>query len=87
MTFDYDFSIFSSSLFPSFFRREEKRGERITKVVVKSHAVLLDHSIYAKFLWNFDRLFSFLSTLSRLFISRAKIWRMYGMDSKLKLGD
>ena len=36
------FAIHSSFLLPSFFRREEKREKIITKVVVKSHAFLLD---------------------------------------------
>ena len=42
MTFDHDFCYlfsFSSSLF---YKEGEERGKRITKVVVKSHAFLLD---------------------------------------------
>ena len=42
MTFDHDFDIHSPFLLPSFFMREEKR---ITKVAVKSHAILLDRQI------------------------------------------
>jgi len=43
MTFDQNFAIHSSFLLPSFLGGKRK-GKRITKVVVKSHAFLLDHT-------------------------------------------
>ena len=42
MTFDHDFMLFVLLFFFPLFRREEKKGKRITKVVVKSHAFLFD---------------------------------------------
>ena len=43
MTLNQIFALHSPFLLPSFLKREEKRaGKKITKVVVKSHAFLLD---------------------------------------------
>ena len=42
MAFDNDFCYLSPFLLLPFFRREEKKGKSITKVVLKSHAFLLN---------------------------------------------
>ena len=43
LTFDHDFCYSFSFSFPLIFKEGRKKGKKITKVVVKSHAFLLDH--------------------------------------------
>ena len=48
--FNHDFCYSFSFLHPSFFRRKREKGKRITKVMVKSYAFLLDPILWVEHL-------------------------------------
>ena len=56
MTFDQDF-VYSFTLFSSLLKREGRRkGELIAKIVIKSHAFLLDQFKLYKNIYNYPEI-------------------------------
>ena len=75
------FAIHSAFLLLSFVMREEKRGKRITKVVILSHTFLLDHFLENP--WEIKCFFSYFLNVIRLnWNTNSKLKKYYMLKNK-----